>query len=310
LSGVIADEYLPGFFSISTEGWKYILLNEKYRMSLMDNQKIPFSAKIVAEKGGQSALKELQAQLSQVKLSIDTIRNKKNDIDSFALRISRDDGTTFPVQIQSGVTRKGSEMVFANKLIDAHVTKDMFLAAGFGKEGMDGEAVWNHLVEESCLTSEGFVLNTFKAKKSEDQIRMYEKVFEKSRIMKNTVTREKVFSILREQAKPRLTEVERKAIAAFNDVDAAGGIEDVLKNPAIRATEDTLQGGIDFDLSNAEMDIQSDGNEIKFNIDPAMIQRGDFSGLVPVIRSITPVTSIPNFLHAQAEAPELVGSSV
>jgi hypothetical protein len=61
-----------------------------------------------------------------------------------------------------------------------------------------------------------------------------------------------------------------------------------------------IKGGIDFDTANADLNIQSSGPGIQFKIDPAMLQRGEFDGLVPVIRSVTPVNDIPAFFGMAA----------
>ncbi|MDE2215368.1 MAG: hypothetical protein KGJ61_09700 [Candidatus Omnitrophica bacterium] len=66
----------------------------------------------------------------------------------------------------------------------------------------------------------------------------------------------------------------------------------------------TNPGGIDFSLNNINLDIRSDGSAIKFNIDPALVRNGDFSGLVPVVLSISPVKDLPEFFGVRAENQE------
>jgi len=90
----------------------------------------------------------------------------------------------------------------------------------------------------------------------------------------------------------------------LNDTDAAESIEEIKA-----LNKEVVQGGIDFDTTNVDLNIQSEGAGIKFKIDPAMIQRGEFNGLVPVIRSITPVTNVPLFLGANVNAPALTGAT-
>ncbi|MBF0619767.1 MAG: hypothetical protein HQL19_06325 [Candidatus Omnitrophica bacterium] len=53
-------------------------------------------------------------------------------------------------------------------------------------------------------------------------------------------------------------------------------------------------GGIDLNARNLEMDIAKEGAGAPVTFDPAMIaefQRGDFSGITPVILKITPIDS-------------------
>ncbi|MBF0330918.1 MAG: hypothetical protein HQL17_03200 [Candidatus Omnitrophica bacterium] len=57
-----------------------------------------------------------------------------------------------------------------------------------------------------------------------------------------------------------------------------------------------IDGGIDFDLNNVNMDIESDGRGIQFNFDPAMLNNGNYDGLVPMIRSITPIADLTGFM--------------
>ena len=68
-----------------------------------------------------------------------------------------------------------------------------------------------------------------------------------------------------------------------------------------------VEGGVDFDLGNVDMDVQSDGTGVQLNFDPAMLRDGHFNGLVPVIRSITPITDLPMFLGAKTAEPALAG---
>ncbi|MEI6438028.1 MAG: hypothetical protein WCO69_04685 [Candidatus Omnitrophota bacterium] len=85
--------------------------------------------------------------------------------------------------------------------------------------------------------------------------------------------------------------------------------EQVVNQVASPVSNRLQQGGIDFDMSNADLNIDSNGPGIKFNIDPAMLQRGDFNGLVPIIRSITPVTDVPAFLGPRVQAPAMAGAT-
>jgi RHH-type proline utilization regulon transcriptional repressor/proline dehydrogenase/delta 1-pyrroline-5-carboxylate dehydrogenase len=62
-------------------------------------------------------------------------------------------------------------------------------------------------------------------------------------------------------------------------------------------------GGIDLNAKNMKMDVTKDGQGIDMKFDPAMIaefQRGDFSGIVPVIIRITPISNVLPILGLQA----------
>jgi len=62
-------------------------------------------------------------------------------------------------------------------------------------------------------------------------------------------------------------------------------------------TSSRNEGGIDFNAKNLQMDIN--GEEVDLKFDPAMaeqFQRGDFSGVVPIIIQITPVLNLSTLL--------------
>lgn len=67
-------------------------------------------------------------------------------------------------------------------------------------------------------------------------------------------------------------------------------------------------GGIDFALDNIDLDINTDGQGIKFNIDPAMLKNGNFDGLVPLILSVSPINDLPMFLGAKEKDKEFAGA--
>jgi hypothetical protein len=75
-------------------------------------------------------------------------------------------------------------------------------------------------------------------------------------------------------------------------------------------TTQPLRGGIDFDISNVDLDIQTDGTGVPFNFGPDMLKNGNFDGLVPVILNVTPITDLPMFLSATEETKELAGAGV
>jgi hypothetical protein len=64
-------------------------------------------------------------------------------------------------------------------------------------------------------------------------------------------------------------------------------------------------GGIDFNPDKMTLQVQNTGGDIKFHIDPAMIQQlQDASGLTPVIIDIQPMTmTVPMFLGLKDNAP-------
>ncbi len=86
------------------------------------------------------------------------------------------------------------------------------------------------------------------------------------------------------------------------EVDPIDASDVVNKNAA------DIQGGIDFDINNVDMDVESDGTGVKLNFDPAMLNNGNYNGLVPVIRSVTPITDLPGFLSASKAESVLVGA--
>ena len=73
----------------------------------------------------------------------------------------------------------------------------------------------------------------------------------------------------------------------------------------------TPTGGIDFGLDNFNMEIDFSGPGVQINFDPAMLQKGNFGGLVPVILNVTPISDLPMFLGAAREPEkELAGAGV
>jgi len=61
-------------------------------------------------------------------------------------------------------------------------------------------------------------------------------------------------------------------------------------------------GGIDFNTEQLNLKIQNNGAEIKFHIDPAMLQRlQNAPGFVPVIINIQPMTDLKGFLGLEYE---------
>jgi hypothetical protein len=113
-----------------------------------------------------------------------------------------------------------------------------------------------------------------------------------------------------------VTPSEQKSYAFYRAVmDSAQAVEDEAPPLALDGSLDASQrvtpGGIDFDIKNVNLDIQSDGQGVQINFDPAMLRSGNFSGLTPVILNVTPISDLPLFLGA-ARAPEekLAGAGV
>jgi predicted house-cleaning noncanonical NTP pyrophosphatase (MazG superfamily) len=63
-------------------------------------------------------------------------------------------------------------------------------------------------------------------------------------------------------------------------------------------------GGIDFNTDKMNLQIQYSGGEIKFHLDPAMLQQlQNATGFVPVIINIQPMTNLRQFLGLDATNP-------
>ncbi len=76
--------------------------------------------------------------------------------------------------------------------------------------------------------------------------------------------------------------------------------------PIINYAMNNLNGGIDMDAN--KMNMSEKGGKIDMKFDPAMVaqfKRGDFTGIRPVIQSITPITNVRPLLGL---APEAVGA--
>jgi len=96
-------------------------------------------------------------------------------------------------------------------------------------------------------------------------------------------------------------DLARKSISALQMVTASQGeidqiVAGLLEGNSIDRASVGEKGGIDF--NSERMNLQNQGTEIKFNIDPAMVQQlQSASGLMPVIIGIHPMTtSVPMFL--------------
>ncbi|MBF0522960.1 MAG: hypothetical protein HQL24_07905 [Candidatus Omnitrophica bacterium] len=101
-----------------------------------------------------------------------------------------------------------------------------------------------------------------------------------------------------------------KAVAAVKNASKSGTIDDVkTRNLAIKKLKQAIDkiktdkamsadmknpGGIDLNAKNLQMNISKDGKGVEFKFDAKMVEqfkRGDFTGVVPVIIRITPISS-------------------
>ncbi|MBF0595494.1 MAG: hypothetical protein HQL22_11090 [Candidatus Omnitrophica bacterium] len=71
---------------------------------------------------------------------------------------------------------------------------------------------------------------------------------------------------------------------------------DYASNTDASVVTASSEGGINLDMENAGLDIESAGPAIHFNIDAAMLNNGHFDGLVPVILKVLPIADLPLFL--------------
>ncbi len=75
---------------------------------------------------------------------------------------------------------------------------------------------------------------------------------------------------------------------------ASGSTPAMISNKPDETMLRKTPGGIDLDAKNMGLDIMKEGNGIKISFDPVLIaefERGDFSGVIPIIINITPLSS-------------------
>ena len=78
---------------------------------------------------------------------------------------------------------------------------------------------------------------------------------------------------------------------------AKDDIEKKIPKPETDKAMAIRKGGIDLTPANMNLQIQNEGGEIKFHLDPAMLQQlQNAPGFVPVIISVQPMTSLRKFL--------------
>ena len=85
---------------------------------------------------------------------------------------------------------------------------------------------------------------------------------------------------------------------------------DLLESLDFAMLNEIAKGGIDFkpDKVDSVFAIKSNGGEIKFHIDPAMLrQLQNAPGFMPVIINIQPMTDLRLFLGLNQEAPAQPG---
>ncbi|MEI6437533.1 MAG: response regulator [Candidatus Omnitrophota bacterium] len=99
--------------------------------------------------------------------------------------------------------------------------------------------------------------------------------------------------VLDEQKKQLAREKTAEPLAKPYRLDEFKNMVEGLK-PDFTPVETTIQGGID--LNGQKMDLTTQGDAARLTFDPAMVaqfKRGDFTGLTPVILSVTPISSLP-----------------
>jgi len=68
-------------------------------------------------------------------------------------------------------------------------------------------------------------------------------------------------------------------------------------------------GGIDLNPVDRTLNVDNDGEAIKFHIDPVLFEQYRSSpGFFPVIMNIQPLDDLPAFLGAREEEPALAGA--
>jgi hypothetical protein len=70
--------------------------------------------------------------------------------------------------------------------------------------------------------------------------------------------------------------------------------------------QDLNKGGIDFNADKMNLETRNEGEEIKFKMDPAMLQQlQNVPGFYPVIINIQPMTDIKGFLGINDAVPSV-----
>lgn len=108
----------------------------------------------------------------------------------------------------------------------------------------------------------------------------------------------------------RNTEKVRSLLEWFNrrlysDSDQKNVADFLGQNQAMLAKHSRAsKGGIDLDPSQLKVDIQGQGKDFQFNVDPAMFENVAIDGAEFLIINTTPMTNLPLFLGLQAKDTE------
>ena len=111
---------------------------------------------------------------------------------------------------------------------------------------------------------------------------------------------ENVEVLVADENEKDLLERQFRKAGLLRDVDPAGAADDAV------AGKPDIQGGIDMNAKNMEMDVSREGRGVEAGLDPVILEQfkgGDFSGVVPVIIRITPVASPIAILGMEASPP-------
>ncbi|MBL8013896.1 MAG: HEAT repeat domain-containing protein [Candidatus Omnitrophica bacterium] len=84
-----------------------------------------------------------------------------------------------------------------------------------------------------------------------------------------------------------------------------------LNAPSVANADTQSPGGIDLSSKNLDWDVTSDGTGVEMKFDPAVVaefERGDFSGVFPVILRITPISSPRPLLGLDSTDPPALAS--
>ena len=106
------------------------------------------------------------------------------------------------------------------------------------------------------------------------------------------------------------TEVLGRSLEGIHDISIRILSNDPKEEETDRAllssANDALKGGIDFNTDKMNLQVQNSGGEIKFTIDPAMLEQlQNAPGFVPVIINIQPMNDIRDFLGlSHQESPQ------
>ena len=79
----------------------------------------------------------------------------------------------------------------------------------------------------------------------------------------------------------------------------------IERDPAMNVKKLSGPGGIDFNSDKMNLQTRNEGGEIKFKMDPAMLQQlKNAPGFTPVIINIQPLENLPEFLGISENAQQ------